>query len=223
MADVRRTVATATSRKRKAVDDDDDLPTFIKECKRIVEVASRREAPSTGSRRAILRNLQSLSRPDAVYNCRPWELAPCPITIYSSAFAQFMSDMAVNLDGVSFSHDELDNALTIVTASSMHYGSKTNRMEALRTAFGNLVSPDFLEPRTLRYHDKEAEPDGSVYCSGRSKHSIGIAVVEGKNEIGEGGIDPLSHAECVYVAKYTSREVRACYYFCVAKDCDHIF
>lgn len=218
MADVRRTVATATSRKRKAADlDIDDLPTLTKERKRIVEAASQREAPSMGAKRAALQDFQSTSRLDAVYNYRPLALAPCPIIIYSSAFTRFISDMAVNSDGVSFSHDELDNALTIVTASSMYYDSETNRMEALCTAFGNVVSPGFLEPRTLRYHDKEAEPDGSVYCSHRSTHNIVIAVVEGKNETGEGDIDPLSQAECVYVALYTSPEVSVCPCFGVVR------
>lgn len=96
--------------------------------------------------------------------------------------------MAVNPDGVSFSHDELDNALTIVTASSMYYVSETDRMEALRTVFGNLVSPDFLKPRTLYSREKEAMPDSSVYCSDCSIHNVVIAVVEGRMRLAKVGL-----------------------------------
>lgn len=115
-----------------------------------------------------------------------------------------MADMAIGSDRVSLSHDELDGALTIVTASSVYHDNEVVRLEALRTAFRNLVC-------RLYYHQKEVKPDGSVYCSDRRTHNIVVAVVEGENGINEGGSGPLSQAECIYVALYTSPEVCVCH------------
>ena len=160
-----------------------------------------------------LRNVQYPEREDAVYNYRPFGLAPPPITIYSPVFADFMAAMEEDFSTMSFSHQELEDAHKVVVASTAYYWNKGDRLATIRERLGSLV-PQLkllLEGQSRKYNKMEVKPDGIVALDAPWTDNIVVTIVEAENEIGEGHSDPIARAECVYVAMYTSPEVGSCH------------
>jgi hypothetical protein len=102
---------------------------------------------------------------------------------------------------MEFTHEELDEALDLIDASLNLYEDKYSRRDQI-DALGRLGSLEMrLESRVLK-------PDGTVtiHCP-TSKQEAVVRIVEMKNEIGEGGSDPIAQAECGFVLICSSKKV----------------
>ncbi|KIP01592.1 hypothetical protein PHLGIDRAFT_131192 [Phlebiopsis gigantea 11061_1 CR5-6] len=181
----------------------------------IIHKSGHRKSPSQDATTRELRSTQSWSRPDALYNWRPFELSPPPIQIYSPVFAKFTRAMAAEAPDDSTAA-ELDGALNVIQTSTAIYADQVDRLVNLAPAFEGL--PMFLGSPVLYFRTK-MEPDGAVFLSEGSETLV--AIVQLKNEIGAGDCDPLTQAECTYVNMVTSpaythlRKVSCCPVFLV--------
>ncbi|KAH9947831.1 hypothetical protein B0H21DRAFT_806645 [Amylocystis lapponica] len=84
----------------------------------IATAAKKRKFPSTGAHTADRIVTQNPTRVDAVYNYRPIDLAPPPITLYHPVFAKFLQLMA---EPQIFSDEELNNAQSFITLAVAYY------------------------------------------------------------------------------------------------------
>ena len=153
----------------------------------------------------MLSSVQKSSVPDAVYNCRPLTLAPPPVSIYFPAFASFARDMNRHIE--SFTPQELDLAMGIVTASLSIYPLEAQRQAELRSQFAGTDFPKFLVPHPLNLSNSNTStftPDGAIdHPKGRFR--ILRVIVELTNEMGTS--DYLAQAECGYKMLYASSDV----------------
>jgi len=168
----------------------------------IAKLASKRESPSAGSKHSTLRLTQRASRVDAVYNSRPYELTGPPVQIYHPAFTTFIKEISHPIP-VEELAEELDLAVKFIFASlDFEEGSdrrvKLNNLKIL----GDLVSPKF------KVDARKIFPDGTttVFCPFAGEDAI-VRVVELKNDIGEGGTDPIMQAECGFALICSSEMV----------------
>ena len=139
-----------------------------------------------------------------MYNYRPVELAPPPITIYHPVFAKFIQMMS---DRHAFTHDELDRAQKFITQTLAYCPTEAARLSH-SSEMKNAVHANILSSMALSFASSKLLPDGAVSSGEAPNGFIALsAICEAKVEIGEGGCDPLAQAECAYVAVYASAEV----------------
>ena len=137
----------------------------------------------------------------AVYNYRPLELIPPPITIYHPVFTKFIQMM---LDAQVFTHDELDLAHGFVTQAVDYYSTEADRVSH-SSQMTAAVHPDIL---SSIYPFRNLGLDGVVTSAhAPNGFTTVLAMSEVKVEAGEGGCDPIAQAECAYVAVYASDQV----------------
>ena len=171
----------------------------------IAAAARKRGSPSAGASLAQRILTQKDTRADAVYNHRPAELMPPPITIYHPVFAKFLQLMAEPPDPT---HEELGQAHEFVFLASAYYRYEAERVEKLSHTMNTAVHRDILGTRVLSYTSSRPTSGGFVFSgSTPNGFSTVAAILEAKAEIGEGGNDPIAQAECAYVAVYSSDEV----------------
>ena len=175
--------------------DREDVASAVRKC----------PAPSSTAKVSALRSIQVSTRVDAVYNCRPPALSGPPIQIYHSVFATFIRD---SLDtSKELTPDLLDMALKLINSSLEFYKDELARRSALEVlqCWGDIYTTEF------RVGSTSIRPDGVLTV----KKSIGprmvFEVVELKNEIGEGGSDPIMQAERSYASIVSSEDV--CVFF----------
>lgn len=140
-----------------------------------------------------------------MYNYRPIDLTPLPITIYHPVFAKFLKLMEEPLVPT---HEELEQAHEFVCLASAYYGDEAERISHLSRNMKAAVHSDVVGAKPLCYLSNGFTPDGVVSSAVTPDGFSTIAAIfEGKAEIGEGGNDPIAQAECAYVAVYSSAEV----------------
>lgn len=171
---------------------------------------------------------QTLAKPDTIYNHRPIELSPPPITIYHPVFAEFIHLMDTPTSSFSFTAEELDAASKFVEVSAAFYPDKSARQYALQKV--RPVRPNFwqtteviLDPSTTPA--TVIRPDGLI--SAKCKLLPGtprarVSINEVKNGAGEGGSDSgdqsaLAWQQQVSTSDYAPiREASCCPAFLVA-------
>ncbi|KAH9948020.1 hypothetical protein B0H21DRAFT_735808 [Amylocystis lapponica] len=162
----------------------------------IATAAKMRKSPSTGAHTADRIVTQNPTRVDAVYNYRPIDLAPPPITLYHPVFAKFLQLMA---EPQEFTKEELIRAHSFVTLAVAYYRDEATRRETLYCDMSTAIHESILV----------LGPDGVVSSEETlDGFSPVTAIHEVKLEIGDGGCDPLAQGECDYVAIYSSNEAR---------------
>jgi hypothetical protein len=136
-----------------------------------------------------------------VYNCRPPDLSGPPIQIYHPAFATFIRE---SLDTTTeLTPETLDMARELICASLEFYEDESQRKAALEklTFWKSILSTD---------HNLDSSSicaDGSTSACSRGSRRIPVQIVELKNEIGEGGSDPIVQAERSHAAIFCSTRV----------------
>lgn len=161
-----------------------------------------RGTPSANAKRPSLEKFQQSTRLDAVYNYRPVTLSPLSVSIYEPVFSQFMRD--VSLDPKSFEHNHEDLTVALETVSSFMelFRSEELKQRVLSGLSWLMGERGSFLAVTSFYRDTgpEFRPDGH-----RMSYipALGLAVpseiIEVKNEIGEGGSDAITQAECDYL------------------------
>ncbi|THV06215.1 hypothetical protein K435DRAFT_744024 [Dendrothele bispora CBS 962.96] len=175
----------------------------------ILEAAAERENPSTDAKLENFRDVQNNDQPDALYNHRPLELTAPPITIYHPVFSEFICSMSVPTEGLEFTHEELDTAVSLIIAGCHIYENESARRQGIYAALEGFVvnSPiDYHDEKNIR---RSFTPDAflRVSCSEMPGNVGAYSVIhEVENEIGEGASDPITQAECDYKALVTSKE-----------------
>lgn len=94
-------------------------------------------------------------------------------------------------------------AKNLIAASLTFYKNELHRKEALEQlqSWRSIVTEEYtLANIAIR-------PDGSTSVHTRSGHRIPVQIVELKNEIGEGGSDPIMQAERSYASIFCSPRV----------------
>lgn len=171
----------------------------------MVDLAKIRSPPSTGAHASEMRTQQSLKKIDAVYNGRPLSLLPTPIVLYHPVFAQFTRDLSSDLHCTS---QELVAARNLIAISSQFFKLELDRQnemaEVLRTMFGKRGV--VLHETTFSTSRSTCKSDGhhSAECwnqsrNGQTPEAFDL-LVQWKPDFGEGTCNPMSQAECVYVA-----------------------
>jgi len=105
---------------------------------------------------------------------------------------------------MDFSHSELDNAFDFIDVSLTLHKDESER----RTKLHNLEALGHLYSSEITLDIKTIKPDGTtrVRCPSAEQEAI-VRIVELKNEIGEGGSDPIAQAECGFVLVCASKTV----------------
>jgi len=116
----------------------------------------------------------------------------------------FIREMSNPCTTVEFTDAELDNALDFIDTSLSFYKDGSYRQTKIHElqALGCLISPEiYLEPRVIKL-------DGTttVTCPSSRQEAV-VRIVEMKNEIEEGGSDPIAQAECGFVLICSSKKV----------------
>ena len=188
--------------------------------------AKGRPAPSSGAKLDKLRDVQTSSQADAIYNYRPLSLSAESVTIYHSVFAEFINDISAPLNSLDFSHEELAVAADVVKAAMRFYKIEDLRTAALRDAVGSTLDKELFVKSVLTassgYGSTSAGPDGllMVSCSMLPNQPVGYYYAqETKNESGEGGSDSVAQAECYYRAIVSRDEVRPLFIHYGATEC----
>jgi len=104
----------------------------------------------------------------------------------------------------------IGNALDFIDVSLALYKEESDR----RTMINQLGALERLESPEVKLEVKTIRPNGTiaVTCPSSGEEAI-IRIVEMKNEIGEGGSDPIVQAECGFVLICSSNKVT---YFSIA-------
>ncbi|KAF9777978.1 hypothetical protein BJ322DRAFT_1131556 [Thelephora terrestris] len=170
----------------------------------IAVAARKRDSPSAGA--SLTRRIvtQTDFRADTVYNYRPANLAPPPITIYHPVFAKFLQLMA---EPRNPTHEELNLAHDFVCLASAYHKDEATRIGELSFNMRAAVHFGIPGPIQLAYQSRQLVLDGVVTSAATPDGFRTIAaILEVKAEIGEGGSDPIAQAECAYVAVYSTEE-----------------
>ncbi|KAL7284419.1 hypothetical protein ACG7TL_001709 [Trametes sanguinea] len=183
------------------------LPTDYRET--IAKAARSRKSPSTEAQLSQLRATQARTVVDAIYNGRPFELLGVPVTIYSSAFTNFLRVMQD--DHLEFPPEELKYIREYVRVSVAHHMNEATRVQRMADLTNIIVGHSILNVTDSYLSSGGFRPDGVVEA--RAKGSFEMfrilrCIVKVKNEIGEGGCDPIAQAERCYKAYYSSEELQ---------------
>ncbi|KAI0086843.1 hypothetical protein BDY19DRAFT_995585 [Irpex rosettiformis] len=172
-------------------------------------ILAGRERPlnSAGMRLATIIETQKITRPDAIFNCRPFSLRQPRIEIWCSAFAELKRILSLSPAEVNFTPVELDEAFGFMVASLDLYKLEVRRQFALRNQ--TFAGINMFMGGKIPVGDGYIEPDGCIFTSCHLKVPAVSCIQELKNEIGEDGSDPMRQAECDYVALCSSKEYKA--------------
>lgn len=164
----------------------------------IAALAPHRELPSVGATRSALSVNQREEFQDAVYNHRPHFLTGPPVQIYNPAFVTFIREMSRPYEAMEFSGEELEKARKLINISLDFHRDEINLLQA----FGDLY------PRKVYTDIGDITLSGAtgIICPAAKRQAI-VRIFEVKNEIGEGGSDPIAQAECDFVTICSSEEV----------------
>ena len=180
----------------------------ISDREQIAAAAHDRQSPSSGATLAQRLQTQTPSRIDAVYDGRPLSLMGPPITIYHTAFANFLKRMQ---EPREFSPDELYIAQNFVICAAAHHADERKRQADLSPWLREgVVHPHFLTHARISNSVGKFITDGAVFAT-RATHDGFRPLISAEGlrpEVGEGSGDPSVQAENVYVAYYSSHEVR---------------
>lgn len=179
----------------------------------LASIARERESPSTGAHNQKLLVNQTLLRTDAIYNHRPIELSPPPITIYHPVFAEFIHLMNTETSLFTFTTEELKAASQFSAISAAFYHLKTMRQAALHPAecprrhFWESVEV-VLDPTTSPA--TVIKPDGLI--SADCYHlppgtTARVSFNEIKNGAGEGGSDASDQAVLAWQRQVSAIDV----------------
>jgi len=160
-----------------------------------------RPSPSNAAKCSNLRTIQNPDNLDAVYNNRPSELSGPPIQIYHPAFAAFIRE---SLDTtITLTPEMLDMAKELIDVSLNFYEDELHRRTELENLelWGSILSTDYILDKSIVHSDR------STTVHPPDVHRTAIQIVETKNEIGEGGSDPILQAERSYSSIFCSSEV----------------
>lgn len=167
----------------------------------VASVVRKWSAPSSAAKVSALRSIQKPSRVNAVYNCRPLDLYGPPIQIYHPVFASFIRD---SLDTrAELTPDILDTALHLINSSLWFYKDELRRRAALVKLrfWGSMSTIEFDIGKTAIC------PNGVLTVEHPKGNKMVVEIVELKNEIGEGGSDPIMQAERSYASIVCSPNV----------------
>ena len=154
----------------------------------IAEQVRGQPSPSDAAKCSTQRAIQKESNIAAIRNGRPANLSGPPIQIYHPAFATFIRE---SLDtAAELTPEILNMAGELIGASLDIYPTELQRKEALEklTFWESIFTAEYALDTTAIRHDGST----SASCSGLR---IPIQIVELKNEIGQGGSDPITQAE----------------------------
>lgn len=124
--------------------------------------------------------------------------------IYHPAFTTFIQDISQPVAAGEFTPEELDVAAELISFSLDFFKDESERQTKLHNwnNFGDLLSPH------VKVNGKTIHPDGTTTVRCPSiKQAATIHIVELKNDIREGGSDPIMQAECGFVLICSSEEV----------------
>ena len=126
-----------------------------------------------------------------------------PVQIYHPAFATFIRENS-RLIPVGELTEELKQATKLIHASLDFFKEESDRKAKLHSlgTFGDLVSPE------VNVEARKIYPDGitTVFCPSAGQEAT-VRIVELKNDIGEGGSDPIIQAECGFALICSSARV----------------
>ncbi|KAK7680240.1 hypothetical protein QCA50_016749 [Cerrena zonata] len=172
-----------------------------------------RDSPSTDAKISNYVHIQKESRKDAVFNNRPIKFSCPPIGMYHPVFAKFCAKMAEPLENFDFDSDELCQAACLFMVANEIYECKNDRRHAY-ASLQKIWRKDMRHHEKILYHIEGTPmimtPDrySKVTCPLLPNGSFGIlSFEEMENELGTGHSDPLTRAECDYVAMVTSDEL----------------
>jgi hypothetical protein len=141
--------------------------------------------------------------PRAIYNGRPVEYTGPPIQIYHPAFATFIRE---SLDTTTKLTPELLNAAKKLIGTSLaHYPDALARRKALESL--NLLESIPTCSMEFTIAKSVVRPDGSAIVDVGKSLTIPYEIMELKNEIGTGGMDPHTQAEYGYASIFCTPEV----------------
>ncbi|KAI8996215.1 hypothetical protein BD414DRAFT_193078 [Trametes punicea] len=173
----------------------------------IALVAQMRRSPSTEAQLEELHITQTLNVIDAIYNGRPLQLSGVPITIYNSAFTNFLR--VLKDDDIEFTPTELMHAAKFIEGSVQYYQTKATRVRNMATTMDLALGYDILQLHEIPLSSGTIRLDGAVKASvkglGGPQRPL-LCITEAKCEIGEDGCDPMAQAERDYRAFYCSDE-----------------
>jgi hypothetical protein len=173
----------------------------------IAQEGRRRCTPSTGATSADRLNTQKINKKDAILNFRPVWLTSPPVAVHHSVFAKFVQMMVDDETNMAIGSAQLEKALEFVLAAAEYYEDETQRAAALRPFLQDALP---ISHELFSFESQKLTPD---HCrSSGTIHFFPVlsALLELRNEVGEGGSNPLVQAECDYVAVSCSEEVCVC-------------
>ncbi|KAI8996214.1 hypothetical protein BD414DRAFT_575583 [Trametes punicea] len=181
----------------------------IKHREKIAMVARSRKSPSTEAQLSQLRVTQTRKAIDAIYNGRPLELLGVSVTIYNSAFTNFLRILRDN--ELEFTPEELLGARRFVASAVEYYSNENARVFSMAETMHIALGYPVLESSEIPLSSGTIKPDGVLKVNTGSWYGIHrplLCIAEAKCEIGEGGSDPIAQAERYYRAFYSSNEAQ---------------
>ncbi|KAI0090497.1 hypothetical protein BDY19DRAFT_1055504 [Irpex rosettiformis] len=170
------------------------------------------ESPSQASRLSSWIKKQVGINAKPIYNGRSYELLPPPIVIAHPAFARFLAlQSGCSSSALPLSSSEMHRAYEFYKVSLNFYSNEGERQKELRDTLKILGQLVFYDVSLFFNSDKQSfRPDGSITTQVTlpgAKHAVVvICLQELKNEVGEGGTDPIRQAEYNYQVLVSSKE-----------------
>ena len=108
---------------------------------------------------------------------------------------------------MDFGPEELTRAQYFVAAANEIYSSEERRVDGLHE-MARAVHARVLTQKMFEFKSQTLKVNGAVRAASTSNGFETVSVItEVRNEIGEGGCDPLAQTECAYAAVYSAEEV----------------
>ena len=112
--------------------------------------------------------------------------------------------MSHSYDAMEFSEEELEQSLEFIDISLLLHEDEHDRRAKIHQVgvLGNILSSEvYVDARSIF-------PNGTttIMCHSTKQEAI-VRIVEVKNEVGEGGSDPIMQAECDFVLICSSKKV----------------
>ena len=180
----------------------------------MAEAVLKRCTSSDGLKASAMHATQTPDHLGAIYNGRPLELTPPPISIYHPVFSHFTQTFSETPDRTRLGPYQLLNAYNFCVASVAYYKDREQRRLALQNIVTELLGG---RRRALQSADHGVNEnhllwvDGSVVSTG-CKYSLCpliMLLARVGNEIGDDSSDPSAQLACDYVAICSSRQVTA--------------
>lgn len=172
----------------------------------------RSKRSSSGAHASEMLKQQDSTRIDAVHNGRPLRVFPTCIAIYHPVFTQFANDVAA--PDLPVAQEELIPARNLIAVSSEFYKNQSDRHFSMAKILEQMLKREVLPyESTFRTGKSYCKPGGHrrTKCLKHSGHGRIVwafdLLVEWTLDYGEGARNPVSQAECVYVALCSTDEV----------------